>query len=79
MVEAEKITIQLTDNISQFPLMCPYQRLFAASDAEQRKIVRTQGVAVPVISAPAKTGKRGGAGGGIWDGRLCAMSAGHRH
>ena len=34
---------------------------------------------VPVISAPARTGKKGGAGGGIWDGRLCAMSAGHRH
>lgn len=33
----------------------------------------------PVISAPWRTGKRGGAGGGIWDDRLCAMSAGHRH
>lgn len=79
MVEAEKITIQLTDNTSQFPLMCSYQRMFAASDAEQRKIVRTQGMAGPVISTPGKTGKRGGAGGGIWDGRLYAMSAGHRH
>ena len=40
---------------------------------------KTPTSAGPVISAPARTGKRGGAGGGIWDGRLCAMSAGHRH
>lgn len=32
-----------------------------------------------VISAPGRTGKRGGAGGGIWDDRLCLKSAGHRH
>lgn len=58
MVEAEKITIKLTDNTSQFPLMCSYQRMFAASDAEQRKIVRTQGVAGPVISTPARAEER---------------------
>lgn len=58
MVEAEKIIIQLTDNTSQCYLMCPYQRLFAASDAEQRKIVRTQGMAGPVISAPARAEER---------------------
>lgn len=34
--------------------MCPYQRLFAASDAEQRKISRTQGVAGPVISTSGR-------------------------
>lgn len=33
----------------------------------------------PVISAPGRTGKRGGAGGGIWDDKLCLKSAGHRH
>lgn len=47
-----------TDNTSQFPLMCPYQRLFAASDAEQRKIVRTQGMAGPVISTSGRVEER---------------------
>lgn len=51
------------------------------SSAEHNQSVtpKTPTSAWPVISAPARTGKRGGAGGGIWDGRLCAMSAGHRH